>query len=164
MADSSKKNVHSTHISAVLGNLHSAILDIVGLMNGPQRDEMIIREAGIRLDRALFPLLVLVERFGPIGVVELADRVGRDYTTVSRQLAKMETLGLITRAAGAEDRRVRRATIAAPGKAMTDRIDAARERVLAHGFRDWEPMEIEALAGLARKLADSMRDGQDPSP
>ena len=58
-----------------------------------------IREAGIALDRALFPLLVVIERRGPIGVVDLAGRVGRDYTTVSRQIAKLEGLGLIERRA-----------------------------------------------------------------
>ncbi len=46
------------------------MLDIVAVMNRPQRDDALIREAGISLDRALFPLLVSVERFGPIGVVE----------------------------------------------------------------------------------------------
>ena len=39
-------------------------------------DEAMVREAGISLDRALFPLLVLVERVGPIGVVELAEGYG----------------------------------------------------------------------------------------
>jgi hypothetical protein len=38
--------------------------------------------ASIMLDRVLFPLLVGIEQFGLIGVVELADRVGRDYMTV----------------------------------------------------------------------------------
>lgn len=33
----------------------------------------------------LFPLLVAVGRHGPVGVVELADHLGRDYTTVSRR-------------------------------------------------------------------------------
>ena len=76
---------------------HEALIDIVSVINRPQRDEMFVREAGIPLDRALFPLLVVIERRGPIGVVELADRVGRDYTTVSRQVAKLESLGLVER-------------------------------------------------------------------
>ena len=71
----STNNVQNTHISAQLRELHGALLEIVAVMNRPQRDEAMVREAGISLDRALFPLLVLVERVGPIGVVELADRV-----------------------------------------------------------------------------------------
>lgn len=125
-------------------------------MNGPQRDEAIIREAGIHLDRALFPLLVLVERLGPIGVVELADRVGRDYTTVSRQTAKLESLGLIVRREARADRRVREAGIAPAGKAMTDLIDAARDRMLRAGFADWTPPELDSLVVLMRRFADAL--------
>ena len=72
----SRKKVQNTHISDQLRELHRALLDIVGAMNRPQRDETLMKEAGIRLDRALFPLLVGIERYGPIGVVEMADRIG----------------------------------------------------------------------------------------
>ena len=54
----SRKNVQNTHIGRQLRQLHGAVLDIVAAMNRPQRDEALIREAGIPLDRALFPLLV----------------------------------------------------------------------------------------------------------
>src|SRR5579862_6174719 len=82
-------------MSKEIRHLHHALIDLVGMMNRPQRDTALIREAGISLDRALFPLLVGIERKGPIGVGELADRVGRDYTTVSRQVAKLESLKLV---------------------------------------------------------------------
>ena len=100
----STKNVRNTHVSVQLRELHGAVLDIVSAINRPQRDEALIREAGIPLDRALFPLLVSVGRFGPIGIVELADRVGRDYTTVSRQIARLESLGLVERQGNAARR------------------------------------------------------------
>src|ERR1700744_4458135 len=112
----SRKNMQNTHIGHQLRSLHSSVLDIVGVINRPQRDETLIQAAGIPLDRALFPLLVGIERFGPIGVVDLADRAGRDYTTVSRQVAKLESLGLVERQAGAADRRVREAIVTAKGK------------------------------------------------
>ena len=73
---------------------HTQVSHCIGVANGTDAIELLIRAAGIRLDRALFPLLVGIERFGPIGVVDLADRAGRDYTTVSRQVAKLESLGL----------------------------------------------------------------------
>jgi len=160
----SSRNVHDTHISALLRDLHGAVLEIVGMMNGPERDEMMIREAGIRLDRALFPLLVLVERFGPIGVVDLAGRVGRDHTTVSRQLARLEGLGLVERRGSREDRRVRMAAITSAGKAMTDRIDAARERVLRTGLAGWDGRELADFVRLLRAFAEVMREGQGAAP
>ena len=56
----SRKNVKNTHIeSRLLRQLHGALMDIVSVMNRPQRDEQMVREAGIALDRALFPLLLV---------------------------------------------------------------------------------------------------------
>lgn len=152
----SRKNVQNTHSGDRLRVLHGALLDIVSAMNRPQQDEALIREAGIRLDRALFPLLVGIERFGPIGVVDLADRVGRDYTTVSRQVAKLESLGLVERRGGTADRRVREAIITAQGRAMTDRLDAARERIGRAVFATWDDRDLDELVRLMRKFADAL--------
>ena len=157
----SSKNVQNTHIqdaniSVQLRRLHGAVLDIVAVMNRPQRDEVLIREAGIRLDRALFPLLVGIERLGPIGVVEMADRVGRDYTTVSRQVAKLEALGLVARQGSATDKRVREAVITPKGKAMTDMVDAARDRIGRAIFQTWDIGEVDELVRLMRKFADAL--------
>jgi DNA-binding MarR family transcriptional regulator len=154
----SRKKVQNTHISGQLRELHGAVLDIVSAMNRPQRDEVLIKAAGIPLDRALFPLLVGIERFGPIGVVELADRAGRDYTTVSRQVAKLESLALVERRASPADRRVREAVITPRGKAMTDLVDAARERIGRAIFATWDAHDVEELVRLMRKFADAMRD------
>lgn len=154
----SRKKVQNAHMSARLRQLHEAMLDIVSVMNRPQRDEALIKEAGIALDRALFPLLVGVGRFGPIGVVELADRVGRDYTTVSRQVAKLESLGLVDRRGSAADRRVREAVITQRGKAKTDLVDAARERIGRAIFETWDTHDIDELVRLMRKFADAVKD------
>lgn len=149
----SKKNVQDTHISLQLRALHGALISIVSEMNRPQRDEAMVREAGISLDRALFPLLVGIERLGPIGVVDLADRVGRDYTTVSRQVAKLESLGLVQRQEGAEDRRVREAIVTPKGKTMTDAVDVARERIGRAIFAKWEKQDFAELVRLLQKFA-----------
>ncbi|MBC9246120.1 MarR family transcriptional regulator [Paracoccus sp. 11-3] len=149
-------NVHDTHISDQFRNLHAAVLDIAAVMARPQRDEFMVKAAGITLDRALFPLLVLIGRSGPIGVVELADRVGRDYTTVSRQVARLESLGLIQRRAGGKDRRVREAVITDSGRKMIDRIDAARERIARAAFADWDVADIDDLVRLMRRYADTL--------
>ncbi|MDO3445557.1 MarR family winged helix-turn-helix transcriptional regulator [Agrobacterium sp. V1] len=152
----STKNVQNTHINQKIRELHGSLIDIVILMNQPQRDEALVREAGIALDRALFPLLVGIERRGPVGIVDLAAGVGRDYTTVSRQVAKLESLGLAERRQSPADRRVNEAVVTPKGKAMTDKIDSARERIALSVFADWEASEIDDLVRLMRKFADAM--------
>ena len=73
-----RDNVQNTHISEQLRVLHGALLDIVAVMNRPQRDEALIKEAGIALDRALFPLLVGDERFGERQADDAFGQVGFD--------------------------------------------------------------------------------------
>jgi len=153
---SSNKNVQDTHISSQLKILHGSLISIASAMNRPQRDEAMIREAGIPLDRALFPLLVGIEKLGPIGVVDIADRVGRDYTTVSRQVSKLEELGLVRRESSAADRRIRMAAVTSRGKEMTDLVDAARERMGRKIFASWKQTEMDELVRLMRKFADAL--------
>jgi DNA-binding MarR family transcriptional regulator len=148
--------VHNTHIKAVLPELHRSLIDIVSVMNRTERDTELLARAGLSLERALFPLLVLVERLGPIGVVDLAGRVGRDYTTVSRQIARLEELGLVTRRPGAADKRVREAVITSVGKQATDALDAAREEMALAMFEDWTRKDFDDLARLMRKLVEAM--------
>lgn len=152
----SRNKVQNTHISTELRRLHGAMMDMVAVINSPQRDSALLDAAGVTLDRALFPLLVTVERRGPIGVVDMAERVGRDYTTVSRQVAKLESLGLIARQAGKSDRRVREATITAKGRKMADAIDMARLRMADIVFADWSKADLETLVRLMRRFADDL--------
>jgi DNA-binding MarR family transcriptional regulator len=149
----SRKKVQNTRIEDI-HKIYGAVVDLVGIMNRPQRDARMIKEAGISLDRALFPLLVGIGRFGPIGVVDLADRAGRDYTTVSRQVAKLESLGLVEREAAEGDKRVREAVITASGREMARAIDKARDRLLTAMLAEWRQQDIATLAPLLRKLAD----------
>ena len=152
----STKRVHDTHILTALPELHRSLIDIVSVMNRPERDAAMLEKAGLTLERALFPLLFLIERLGPIGVVDLAGRAGRDYTTVSRQVARLEELGLVKRRASVTDRRAREAVITTQGKAATDAVDAARARMALALFRNWSGGDLDELVRLLRRLADEL--------
>ena len=151
--------MQNTHIRSVLRPLHEALIDLIGFFNRPQNDAILLREAGVSLDRALFPLLVLIQRRGPLGVGELADRVGRDYTTVSRQVAKLENLGLVARRAGETDRRVTETVITENGQAMSEVLDAARERLATIALADWSARDLKDLTRLLRRFADNLMQG-----
>ena len=149
--------MRNTHIPRrLLRAVHEALIDVAGFYNRPQNDTILIREAGVSLDRALFPLLVIIERRGPLGVGELADWVGRDYTTVSRQLAKLETLGLADRRPGKTDARVTEAVVTEKGKAVSDMLDAARNRLARNAFDGWSRDDLAQFARLLRRFADTL--------
>jgi len=134
--------------------LRDALLDLTGILNSPQPDAALIALSGIELDRALFPLLVRVDRKGPLGIGELADLCGRDYTTVSRQIAKLETLGLVDRQINTKDARIKEVVITARGRVMTKAIDTAREKMMTSLLAQWDKKDVADLARLLRQLAD----------
>jgi DNA-binding MarR family transcriptional regulator len=148
--------VQNTHDPEILRALHVALIDVVDEMNRPRRDDRLIQEAAIPLDRALFPLLVRIDRYGPIGVVDLADRVGRDHTTVSRQVAKLETLGLVARTASSADKRLRMSVVTSEGAAMIVALNAARERIANRVLAAWSDVELDELRQLLRRFADDI--------
>src|SRR5260370_40574716 len=90
--DPGKSSPHNRRMNLDLRQLYHALGDLIAITNRPQPGLALMREAGISLDRALFVLLVRIERRGPIGIVELAEVSARDYTTVSRQVNKLESL------------------------------------------------------------------------
>lgn len=134
----------------------AALLDLVSFLNSPRRDGDLLREAGVNLDRALFPLLVRLGMQGPLGVAVLADQVGRDHTTVSRQLAKLEDLNLVARPESRTDRRLRAAQLTPGGKKVFQAITRARRRALSRALVQWSETDRAALATLTRRFADAL--------
>ncbi|RZT08532.1 DNA-binding transcriptional regulator, MarR family [Duganella sp. CF402] len=139
-------------------DLHDALLDIIGFMSRPEPDVELMSEMAMPLERALLPLLVRIDRRGPIGVVELADLVGRDYTTVSRQVARLDELGLVVRRAGTRDKRVREAEVTELGREMADAIDRMREEIVGELMADWSSAERRDLARLLKRMAAGMNE------
>jgi DNA-binding MarR family transcriptional regulator len=140
-----------------LDAIASALIELTGFLNSPRQDDVLLQEAGVSLDRALFPLLVRLSAAGSMGVAQLADRVGRDPSTVSRQLAKLEELRLIKRPSANEDMRVREASITKAGVRVVAAITDARRKLLHQLIEDWSKEERDMFPKLAQKLADAMK-------
>lgn len=139
-----------------IDGLVRALIDLVSFLNSPQRDEVLLNEAGVDLDRALFPLLVRLGMSGPLSVAALASQVGRDHTTVSRQLAKLESLGLISRPGGDADGRVRTAALTPDGGDIVQAITAARRRLLSKALAGWTKTDRANLANLNQRFVEAL--------
>jgi DNA-binding MarR family transcriptional regulator len=147
-----------------LRDLYNALGDLTAALSRPQPGIVLLRDAGVSLDRALLPLLVRIERRGPIGIVELAELSGRDYTTISRQVARLESMGLASRRIGAVDRRIREVVITPAGLAMSSAVDQAREKALTAILATWSRDEIRELSRLTRRLADAIARVEPSKP
>ena len=132
--------------------LHELLLQVSGLMNRPEIDARFLARSGVKLDRALFPLLTRIGAYCPIGAVELASLVGRDHSTVSRQTAKLEELGLVERAQSASDRRIRLLRPSAAGRRMLAEFARTRRRLMEDYFGNWNEQERRQLLRLLGKM------------
>ncbi len=141
-------------------SIAAALLELTGCLNSPRQDDVLLRKAGVSLDRALFPLMVRLSAASAMSVAKLAEQVGRDPSTVSRQLAKLEQLGLVRRPEARDDLRVRDAAVTKAGLRTVAAIAAARRRLLSELLRDWSPDEREVFPRLLRRLAGTMKARQ----
>ncbi|MGC4028800.1 MAG: MarR family transcriptional regulator [Steroidobacteraceae bacterium] len=138
----------------------SALIELTGLLNSPRQDEVLLGVAGVSLDRALFPLLVRLSATPAMSVAQLAEQAGRDPSTVSRQIAKLEQLGLVRRPSTRQDMRVRAAAITRSGARVVAAITEARRRLLSELMQDWPAAEQQIFPLLLQKFANAMKNKQ----
>lgn len=126
------------------------------MFNDPERDDILINNAGILPDKALFPLIICIGRFGTPGVVELAGMVSRDYTTVSRQIKKLVTLGLAARETDKKDKRISKIQLTTDGKHILNKIDQSGQSLYQQVFADWTENELTCFTELSERFSDGI--------
>jgi DNA-binding MarR family transcriptional regulator len=145
--------VHNARMSEWCDELHAVFLQLNGYMNRPDLDAAFLALADVKLDRALYPLLLRIGYAEPIGVVDLAGLVGRNHSTVSRQVAKLEALGLVERHVAADDQRIRLLKASAAGREMLATFSNVRRRFLDERLGDWSVEDRKLLLDLLQRLS-----------
>lgn len=159
-SDLSTTFVHIARMSHWCDELHAVFLQLNGYMNRPDLDAAFLTLADVKLDRALFPLLLRIGHAEPIGVVDLAGLVGRNHSTVSRQVAKLEALGLVERLVAADDQRIRLLKPSAAGRELLATFSNVRRRFLDERLGDWTMEERMLLLDLLQRLSAKIGEVQ----
>ncbi len=116
-----------------------------------------IRErAGIHLDRASYLALTTVGRIGPVRLSDLALELGVDVSTVSRQVAALETKGLFVRDPDPDDRRAVRLSLSPAGIELTERLRLAWRASVADALGTWTADEIDRFAPLIERFGTAL--------
>lgn len=110
--------------------IFQALLQIVNYFNDPHFDQRIVAAAGLAPSPNLLPIIVRVGTAGQLNVSDLAHQLGKDYSSVSRQVTKFEQTGLLATHPDPADKRARQITLTAEGTAIFQRIGQARADVL----------------------------------
>ena len=110
------------------------------------------RELHPDLDGAAYGLLALLQDAGPLRASDLVARRGLDKSTVSRQVASLVDLGMVTRAPDPADGRAQVLTTSAEGAARLARIREARRARWEADLNGWPADDVATLGDLLARL------------
>ncbi|HWC81386.1 MAG TPA: MarR family transcriptional regulator [Pseudonocardiaceae bacterium] len=113
-------------------------------------------EFDLGLDRAGYLLLRTLERIGPASINTIANTVGLDGSTVTRQVSAMKDLGLVERKTNPGDRRSCIISPTAAGRELMRHMRKVRRGNLDAVTRDWNSEDRNALGRLLGKLNESI--------
>ena len=110
------------------------------------------------MDRAAYLLLNRLDREGPMGVKALAEAMGIDSSTVTRQVAPLVDTGLVKRTSHPEDGRAVVLALSPRGRGRLEEVRDSRRRLMAEVTEDWTPQEREVFTDLLVRFNTSLAE------
>jgi DNA-binding MarR family transcriptional regulator len=104
------------------------------------------------LDSASYALLVHLFDTGPVRAAEIVERTGLDKSTVSRQIARLEELGLLERAVDSADGRARIIQLTETGHDRLETVRLDRRKVLRDRLADWSTADMRFFSTMLERL------------
>lgn len=143
-----------------LHQIEGLLARMADMRSSPRYLTRLLTLAGSPVQPSGWTILTMLHRHGEMRVSELADRLGLDQSTVSRQLKPLDAAGLIARTSYDTDRRVAIVALSAKG---TTAYDAVRQRWLddlAWFMRNWSDADRAQLGELAARFSDEVDEGR----
>jgi DNA-binding MarR family transcriptional regulator len=104
------------------------------------------------LDAACYAMLLHVSDIAPVRAADVVERTGLDKSTVSRQIARLEELGLVERVADPHDGRARQVQLTEVGTDRLNNVRADRRARMRAIFDRWTTEDITTFSGLLGRL------------
>jgi DNA-binding MarR family transcriptional regulator len=135
-----------------LADLEAEMAALWQLSRARTRD--LAQEIHPRLDPTAFPLIATLGRAEAMRPSELMRALHLDASTVSRQIAAVQRLGLVTRVADPSDARARLVALTPDAR---DRVAEVRRQQLARreaSLADWPAEDVAQLTRLLRRFRE----------
>lgn len=110
------------------------------------------------LDRASYVILRTLADGGPGAVSVIADRLGLDGSTVTRQTSALEERGLVTRTPDPEDRRASIVDLTPSGRTRVARARRHRQGLIGELFASWPSDDLDELGRVLARLNATLAD------
>lgn len=146
----------SAEVSDVLVGVERALTRMMRQATRPAFYRALMAAAGTALDRADYAVVVHIDERAPVRLTDLAEVLGVDISTVSRQVRDLERSGLVERSGDPDDQRASRLRLTAQGQEVLTRVRAARQESMKTLLTGWSREDLVRLTRLVGRLADGM--------
>jgi DNA-binding MarR family transcriptional regulator len=126
-----------------------------GLLNASCSDVC----CGEKVSLAQSHILCEIRKMGNPSMQQVADELGMDITTFSRQVKTLTGKGFVTRTAAPGDRRVGLLSLTSEGEQTLRQIDAFITRKLEELFSPMSDFERQVVTASLSRLTDALRSG-----
>ena len=120
-----------------------------------------LETTGVRCEQAGAHVLYRLELLGPVRLTELAQALGLDPSSVSRQVTALERAGLVTREKDPTDLRATRLLLTAKGNDVVAVVRAAREQALERLTPQWTSEDVDDLTHRLARLNSDLNAHRD---
>ena len=136
----------------LLAGVEERVLGLILRANRARIYEDLLHGAGVRMDKALYPVLSAAAAIGPARVSEIAALLGLNPTTVSRHLASLEERGLVTRSTSDKDARAAAVDLTNAGKDAIRALRRVRRGLFSELLGEFDNDELERFGSYLARL------------
>lgn len=111
------------------------------------------------MEPAAYGLLTVIRREGPIRLTDLATCIGVGKPSVSRQIAFLESIGLVYKEADPQDGRAQSIRLTDKGEEKMHQVQDARRQVFRERLGEWPLEDVQILADYMGRLNAIYGDG-----
>jgi DNA-binding MarR family transcriptional regulator len=141
--------------------IERALGRILRVSRSPRFGDAIRGRAGIKLDRASYGVLERTGALAPVRLSDLAQELGVDSSTVSRQVQALEQKGLVEREPDPDDGRAILLRLTRKGRAVRSKMQAAWQETIAGVLINWKPDHISTFAARLDRFASDLAAFED---
>ncbi len=157
MKVTSQTNDRSPSLDAI-GQLQVGLQNMTQAFTRVRMHERLLREAGLRIDRASIIILFKLHHRGrgAMRITDIAAIVGVDAPAVTRKIQQLEQQGYVTRLSDSTDRRAVLIVLTDEGQIVVDRILEVHRAMLVRLVAEWSDDELATFAAQLTKFTQSL--------
>lgn len=142
-----------------VAEVERALIRLMRQANRPTWWSRLASAGGLCLDRVEYATLARVEEAsgrGAARLTDVADAMGVDISTASRQIRALELAGLVERSCDPSDQRATRLGLSPAGQETLERTRRLSQETLCRLLSSWSSRERAVFAQLLNRLVDDL--------